>query len=91
MGIGHDGERKNTFATKVIDGTNITSMNYVRDSIVRMTDATMNMDENIAICLPGARIEHVTEKIEQILGRGYEGSILVHIGTNNVVSKELQR
>ena len=28
-------------------------------------------------------IEHVTERVEQIMGRGYGGSILVHVGTNN--------
>ena len=35
------------------------------------------------MCLPGARIEHVTERVEKIMGRGKEGNILVHIGTNN--------
>ncbi len=25
----------------------------------------------------------MTERIEQIMGRGYGGSILVHVGTNN--------
>ena len=35
------------------------------------------------VCLPGARIEHVTERVQHITGRGTEGSILVHIMTNN--------
>ena len=35
------------------------------------------------VCLPGARIEHVTERVEQITGRGNGGSILVHIRTNS--------
>ncbi len=35
------------------------------------------------VCLPGARIEHVTERVELIMGRGNGGSILVHVGTNN--------
>ena len=35
------------------------------------------------MCLPGARIEHVTERVEKIMGRGKGGTILVHIGTNN--------
>ena len=34
------------------------------------------------MCLPGARIEHVTERVEKIMGRGKEGTILVHVGTN---------
>ena len=35
------------------------------------------------MCLPGARIEHVTARVEKIMGRGKGGTILVHIGTNN--------
>ena len=31
----------------------------------------------------GARIDHVTERVEKIMGRGKGGTILVHIGTNN--------
>ena len=43
----------------------------------------MSRGEDIVVCLPGARIEHVTERVEQIKGRGYGRSILVHVGTNN--------
>ena len=35
------------------------------------------------MCLPGARIEHVTERVEKIMGRGNGGTILVHVGTND--------
>ena len=31
------------------------------DSIVRKTDFTLNKVEDIVVCLPGARIEHVIE------------------------------
>ncbi len=55
------------------------------DSIVRKTDTRLSKGEDVVVCLPGARIEHVTERVEQIMGRGKRGSILllVHIGTNN--------
>ena len=53
------------------------------DSIVRKTDTRLSKGEDVVVCLPGARIEHVTERVEQIMGRGNGGSILVHIGTNN--------
>ena len=33
--------------------------------------------------LSHSRIEHVTERVEQTIGKGYGGSILVHVGTNN--------
>ena len=35
------------------------------------------------MCLSGARIEHVTERVEKIMGRGNGGTILVYVGTNN--------
>ena len=53
------------------------------DSIVRKTDTRLSKGEDELVCLPGAIIEHVTERVEQIMGRGYGGSILVHVGTNN--------
>ena len=53
------------------------------DSIVRKTDTRLSNGEDVVVCLPGARIEHVSERVEQIMGRGNGGSILVHIGTNN--------
>ena len=53
------------------------------DSIVRKTDTRLNRGEDVVVCLPGARIEHVTERVEQIMGTGYGGSILVYVGTNN--------
>ena len=56
---------------------------HVGDSIVRNTDSRLSKEEDVVDCLPGARIEHVTERVEQIMGRGNGGSILVHIGTNN--------
>ena len=53
------------------------------DSIVRKKDAILNKGEDVVVCLPGARIEHVTERVEKIMGRGKGGTILVHVGTNN--------
>ena len=52
------------------------------DSIGRKTDSRLSKGD-VVVCLPGARIEHVTERLEQIMGRGNGGYILVHIGTNN--------
>ena len=53
------------------------------DSILRKTDRTLSKGEDVVVCLPGARIEHVTEWVENVLGHGQGGSILVHVGTNN--------
>ena len=81
--IGQEGERRKSYSAAVIDGTNRNSRIYVGDSIVRKTDTRLSRGEDVVVCLPGARIEHVTERVEQIMGRGYGGSILVHVGTNN--------
>ncbi len=43
----------------------------------------MSKREDVVVCLPGARIEHVTERVEKIMGRGNGGTILGHIATNN--------
>ena len=43
----------------------------------------MSKGEEAIVCLPGARIEHVTERVEKVMGRGNGGSIVIHIGTNN--------
>ena len=78
--MGQDGERRKIYSAAVIDGFKRYSTIYVGDSIVRKTDTRLSNGKDIVVCLPGARIEHVTEKI---MGRGNGGSILVHIGTNN--------
>ena len=81
--IGQEGERRKSYSAAVIDGTKRNSRIYVGDSIVRKTDTRLSRGEDVVVCLPGARIEHVKERVEQIMGRGYGGSILVHVGTNN--------
>ncbi len=78
-----EGERRKSYSAAVIDGINRNSRIYVGDSIVRKTDLRLSRGEDVVVCLLGARIEHVPERLEQIMGRGYGGSILVHVGTNN--------
>ena len=81
--IGQEGERSKSYSATVIDGITRNSRIYVGESIVRKTDTILSKGEDVVVCLPGARIEHVTERVEEIIGRGNGGSILVHIGTNN--------
>ena len=81
--MGQHGERRKTYSAAVIDGFKRNSMIYVGDSIDRKTDTRLSKGKDVVVCLPGARIEHVTERVEKIMGRGNGGSILVHIGTNN--------
>ena len=38
----------------------------------------------MVVCFLGVKMEAVTERVGKIMGLGKEGSVLVHIGTNNV-------
>ena len=78
-----EGERRKKYSAAVMEGMKRSATTYVGDSIVRKTDARLNKGEDVVVCLPGARIEHVTEIIEKIMGRRKGGTILVHVGTNN--------
>ena len=79
---GQDGIRRKSYSAAVIGGIKRKSTIglYVGYSIVRKT---LNKEDDIVVCLPGARIEHVTERVQRIMGRGNGGTLLVHIGTNN--------
>ena len=61
----------------------VLSLEPCLSTILRKTDRTLSKGEDVVVCLPGARIEHVTERVENVLGHGQGGSILVHVGTNN--------
>ena len=81
--MGQDGERRKSYSAAVIDGCERTTTIYVGDSIVRKTDGSLSKGKDVVVCLPGAIIEHVTERVKKIMGRGNGGSIVVHVGTNN--------
>ena len=81
--MGQHGERRKKYSAAVIDGIKRKPRIFEGYSIVKKTDSRLSKGEDVVVCLPGARIEHVTERVEQIMGRGNGGSILVHIGTNN--------
>ena len=75
--------KRRSYSEEVIEGALRTERVFMGDSILRKTDRTLSKGENVVVCLPGARIEHVTERVENVLGHGQGGSILVHVGTNN--------
>ena len=45
------------------------------DSIVRKTDRVLNKGDHVVVCLPGAKIEAITERVENIVGSGKGGSV----------------
>ena len=81
--IGQEGERMKSYSAAVIDGIKRNTAIYVGDSIIRKTDSRLSKREDVVVRLPEARIEHVTERVRKIMGRGNGGTIVVHVGTNN--------
>ena len=54
--VGQEGERRKSYSAAVIDGIKRNSRIYVGDSIVRKTDTRLSKEEDVVVCLPGARI-----------------------------------
>ena len=68
----------------MIEGVRKRATVFVGDSIVRKTDRVLNKGDDVVVCLPGTKIEAITERVENIMGYGKGGSVLAHVGTNNV-------
>ena len=79
-----EGIERKSYSAAVIEGVRKRARVFVWDSIVRKTDRVLNKGDDVIVCLPGAKIETITERVKNIVGSGKGGSVLVHIGTNNV-------
>ncbi|KAI0238044.1 hypothetical protein LSAT2_011326 [Lamellibrachia satsuma] len=55
-------ERK-SYSAAVIEGVRNRAMVFVWDSIVRKTDRGLNKGDDVVVCLPGAKIEAITERV----------------------------
>ena len=71
----------------MIEGVRKRARIFVGDSIVRKTDIILNKGDDVVVCLTGAKIEAITERVEHIVGSGKGGYVLVHVGTNNAESE----
>ena len=60
--IGQDGERRKLYSATMIDGIKRNSTIYMGDYIVRKADSILSKGGDVVVCLPGARIEHTTER-----------------------------
>ena len=58
----------------------------IGDSLVKRMDKQCDAEGNVVrVCLPGCRVEHVTERIDNIMhGEGDDPIVIVHVGTNNI-------
>ena len=73
-----------SYSEAVIEGVRKRARVLVGNSIVRKTNRVLNKGDDMVVCLPGAKIEAVTARVENIVGSGKGESVLVHVGTNNV-------
>ena len=79
-----EGIERKSYSAAVVEGVRKRARVFVGDSIVRKTDRVLNKGDDVVVCLPGAKIEAITERVKNIVGSGKGGSVLVHLGTNNV-------
>ena len=79
-----EGIHRKSYSEAVIEGVRKRARVFVGDSIVRNTDRFLNKGDDVVVCLPGAKIEVITERVENIVGLGKGGSVLVHVGTTNI-------
>ena len=79
-----EGIHRKSYSEAVIEGVRKRARVFVGDSIVRKTDRFLNKGDDLVVYLPGGKIEAITKRVDNIVGSGKGGSVLVHVGTNNV-------
>ena len=59
-------ERKSYYAA-VIEGVRKRAGVFAEDLIVRKSDRVLNKGDDVVVCLPGAKIEAINERVENIV------------------------
>ena len=72
--------QRKSYSEVVIERVRRRARVVVGDSIVRKSNRVLI----VVVCLPRAKIEATTERVENIMGLGKGESVLVYVGTNNV-------
>ncbi|KAI0212506.1 Acetylcholine receptor subunit alpha-like 1 [Lamellibrachia satsuma] len=60
-----EGIERKSYSAAVIEGVRKRAREFVGDSIVRKTDRVLNKGDDVVVCLPGAKIEAITERNER--------------------------
>ena len=58
-----EGIQRNSYSEAVIEGMRKRARALVGDSIVRKADRVLNNGHDVVVCLPGAKIEAITERV----------------------------
>ena len=75
-----EGIKRKSYAEVVIEGVRRRARVFVGDSILRKTDRVLNKGDDVVVCLPGAKIEAITDRIEKHCGICFS----TQVGTNNI-------
>ena len=79
-----EGIQRKSYSEVVTEGVKKRARVFVGDSIVRKIERFLNKGDDVVVFLPGVNIEAVTERVENIVGSGKGGSVLIKVGENNV-------
>ena len=71
---GQNGIHRKSYSEAVIEGVRKKARVFVGDSIVRKTDTVLNKGDDVVVCLLGAKIEAITERVENIVSSCKGGS-----------------
>ena len=63
-----EGIERKSYSAAVIEGVRKRARVFVGDSIVRKTDRVLTKGDDVVVCLPGAKIEAITERVNNIVG-----------------------
>ena len=59
-----EGIHRKSYSEAVIEEVRKRARVFVGDSIVRKTDRVLNKGDDVVVCLPGAKIEAITERVK---------------------------
>ena len=77
-----EGNHRKSYSEAAIERVRKRARVFVGYSIVRKTDRILNKGDDVVVCLSRAKIEAVTQRVENIVGSGKGGSVLVQVVTN---------
>ena len=59
-----EGIERKSYSAAVIEVVRKRARVFVGDSIVRKTDRVLNKEDDVVVCLPGAKIVAITERVQ---------------------------
>ena len=60
-----EGIHRNSYSEAVIESVRKRARIFVGDSIDRNTDRVLNKGDDVVVCLPGANIDAITERVDK--------------------------